>query len=334
MIVNLVALPLPPPITGTFSTSKIELKPMQDIGEFTLDHCNVDLLASPFASPSTNRTQLEPVKDTQIKNMMFVEVPGSHSLSVGKDIRNAEITLLESTPGTFRLLAPHQDSQFTFQSPFFFQDGQRTYFVLPMESKNFAIHFHPRVCEFIKVLNRDGIPGLLTLKNQQLDDLGTVFWTQYSPVPFYQSFNSAPKEEVDFEYQGAYSLYNWELFFHTPFLIAMQLSKNQRFEEAQKWFHYIFDPTATDSPGNSDRLGIERFWRVKPFYDQAMQSIQTLQTLIADAEKLKAQVSRWEANPFKPHVIARMRVVAYMKAVVMRYIDNLIAWGDQPIHPS
>jgi len=24
-----------------------------------------------------------------------------------------------------------------------------------------------------------------------------------------------------------------------------------------------------------------------------------------------------------------MRVVAYMKAVVMRYIDNLIAWGDQ-----
>jgi len=34
-------------------------------------------------------------------------------------------------------------------------------------------------------------------------------------------------------------------------------------------------------------------------------------------------------NPFKPHVVARLRTVAYMKMVVMKYIDNLIAWGDQ-----
>ena len=138
-----------------------------------------------------------------------------------------------------------------------------------------------------------------------------------------------PVEDVDFEYHGAYSLYNWELFFHTPFLIAMQLSNNQRFEEAQKWFHYIFDPTATDSPDRPGDPGIERFWRVKPFYQEAMRDIQTLEELIADSTNLEAQVAKWEADPFKPHVVARMRVVAYMKAVVMRYIDNLIAWGDQ-----
>jgi len=51
--------------------------------------------------------------------------------------------------------------------------------------------------------------------------------------------------------------------------------------------------------------------------------------LFADAETLEAQVREWQANPFKPHVIARLRLVTYMKAVVMRYLDNLIAWGDQ-----
>ncbi len=60
-----------------------------------------------------------------------------------------------------------------------------------------------------------------------------------------------------------------------------------------------------------------------------MQPIQTLEALIRDAGKMDSQIKEWEANPFKPHVIARMRVVAYMKAVVMRYIDNLIEWGDQ-----
>lgn len=42
-----------------------------------------------------------------------------------------------------------------------------------------------------------------------------------------------------------------------------------------------------------------------------------------------AQVEKWENNPFKPHVIARMRIEAYMKSVVMKYLDNLIEWGDQ-----
>ena len=48
---------------------------------------------------------------------------------------------------------------------------------------------------------------------------------------------------MEFRPDGAYTLYNWELFFHIPLLIATRLSSNQRFEEAQRWFHYIFDPT-------------------------------------------------------------------------------------------
>jgi hypothetical protein len=37
----------------------------------------------------------------------------------------------------------------------------------------------------------------------------------------------------------------------------------------------------------------------------------------------------WKANPFKPHLIARWRTSAYAKTVVMKYLNNLIAWGDQ-----
>lgn len=297
MIVNLVALPPPPPITGTFSTSKIELKPMQGIGEFTLDHCIGDLVAVPVADVVHGMapTELIPYPNTAIQSMQFVETSDEYPLLTypttfsWNPTTNSlwPISILNITPGIFRLLAPHQDVQFTPGSPFFFQDGQRTYYVLLKESISFAIHFHPRVCEFIKGLNRSGIPGLLTLENQRPDYSGATFWMKYLPIPPYQvSFNSVPKEDVDFEYQGAYSLYNWELFFHTPFLIAMLLSKNQRFEEAQKWFHYIFDPTATDSPARPGNPGIERFWRVKPFYDESMQgSIQTLQSLIADTSE-------------------------------------------------
>src|SRR4029077_4518811 len=33
-------------------------------------------------------------------------------------------------------------------------------------------------------------------------------------------------------------------------------------------------------------------------------------------------------QPFHPHAIARTRIAAYQYYVVMKYLDNLIAWGD------
>jgi hypothetical protein len=44
--------------------------------------------------------------------------------------------------------------------------------------------------------------------------------------------------------------------------------------------------------------------------------------------ELEKQVIDWRTNPFDPHRIANYRTVAYQKAVVMKYLDNLIAWGD------
>lgn len=329
LVVVLEAIPAPPPKTVTFTLTEITLERMSPIGDFVLDDCHGDLVRS--TSPPAPG-QLEPLPGTRIENMMFAEFgTGDQAMSVGIDQRGASVQLLAVTPGRFMLVGPQQDAKFNPLSPFFFQDEHRTYFVSIGDQAIFAIHYHSQVCSLIRTLKREGIPGLLRLPGQLQTDSGAAFLGSYQPVPLYMpQYQFIPREEIDFSVEGAYSLYNWELFFHIPFLTAMQLSRNQRFAEAQKWFHYVFDPTATDSPLRPfDSPGPECFWRVKPFYDAALRPVQTLEALVAEAGGIDDQVAVWQDNPFKPHVIARMRVVAYMKAVVMRYIDNLIGWGDQ-----
>ncbi|MBL4648372.1 MAG: hypothetical protein JKY03_01480, partial [Aureispira sp.] len=62
-------------------------------------------------------------------------------------------------------------------------------------------------------------------------------FSDYQPTQLVNSTSST--DVVDFSLEGAYASYNWEIFFHIPLLIATNLSKNQRFEEAMQWFHYI-----------------------------------------------------------------------------------------------
>ncbi len=56
-----------------------------------------------------------------------------------------------------------------------------------------------------------------------------------------------PDAGIDVVDRGPYANYNWELLYHIPVMIAVHLSNNQRFAEAQKWFHLVFDPTSTDT---------------------------------------------------------------------------------------
>jgi hypothetical protein len=200
----------------------------------------------------------------------------------------------------------------------------------------FQTFYHPYVCPFLRELNRNGIDGLLQRPAQITPHLFLVpqqvfnFDATYQPQPVVT--HPYPVEDVDFSYSGAYSSYNWELFFHVPLLIADRLSKNQRFEEAQKWFHYIFDPT--DTSGYS---APQKFWRTRRFFETTAvqyrngQILQLLQRLAAGTPdpETDGQIKQWRQHPFNPHLIARLRTTAYQKSVVMKYLDNLIAWGDQ-----
>jgi hypothetical protein len=42
----------------------------------------------------------------------------------------------------------------------------------------------------------------------------------------------------------------------------------------------------------------------------------------------QAQIDTYLEDPFDPHAIAALRPIAYRKAIVMRYLDNLLNWGD------
>jgi len=104
-----------------------------------------------------------------------------------------------------------------------------------------------------------------------------------------------------------------ETFFHIPFLIANHLNSQQAFADTQRWYHYIFDPTAEDGQP----------WRHREFRTPSPVTT-SLYQMLTDRDALEA----YRAHPFSPHAIARTRMSAYQKSIVMKYVDNLLDWGD------
>lgn len=131
--------------------------------------------------------------------------------------------------------------------------------------------------------------------------------------------------DISFDSRLPWAIYNWETFFHIPVGVAVQLSRNNRYADAQRWLALVFDPTF----GRTGRPG-EQFWRFQPFAKAgAGESIESqLLQLAAGNPALIDQITAWQENPFDPHLLARMRIRPYQVFVVLRYIDNLIAWGD------
>ncbi|MEH2358568.1 neuraminidase-like domain-containing protein [Nostoc sp.] len=134
------------------------------------------------------------------------------------------------------------------------------------------------------------------------------------------AFGADPKATYH-EMKRSYSLYNWEAAFHAPIQLVDRLLKSQQFEQALKMCHYVFNPLAkgTDS---------KRFWQFAPFKEvDAENVLENLFTGLQPGQPNDA-INEWRDKPFQPHVVARSRPSAYMKWVVMKYIEILIAWGD------
>src|SRR5262249_48726054 len=158
---------------------------------------------------------------------------------------------------------------------------------------------HPYVCNFIQQLNWKGMDGFLQ-RSVQLQQ-AKIFESRYYPTGLVDFGNPTTKdhypiEDVDFTLHGAYTQYNWQLIIHAPLLIATRLSQTQQFEDAQRWFHYIFDPTDT-----SDTVVPRKYWRTRPFWEQNQadyfkQQIDRLLTLLATGQSdhdLDLQVQEW-----------------------------------------
>ncbi|MFM2162549.1 MAG: hypothetical protein RLZZ383_2061, partial [Pseudomonadota bacterium] len=204
--------------------------------------------------------------------------------------------------------------------------------------------YHPFACRFIKEVRRDGIFALLdpdpegsgsALFRQVLAGDPADFETRYQPtvavdLPY-------PQEDIDFSIGGAYSPYNWEIFFHLPYYVASRLADAGKHQEAVAWFHAIFDPrtrTRASASGFDHAVANADWWKVKPLLAPASGPVTDWIAFTGaagdpDAQaEFEAQVAAWREDPFNPHALARLRPGTYQRAIVMRYVDTLVAWGD------
>ena len=147
--------------------------------------------------------------------------------------------------------------------------------------------------------------SLLTLKDRRKNDI----------VVYKQEYIRIVPTGNTLDFVSINGQYYWEIFFHAPFLIAQAFNNAQKFDEGNKWYEHIFDPTE-----QYDDIK-KSFWKFLPFH----QNIDNSQS--GDLNN-PVQYRRYLNDPFDPHAIAALRQIAYRKTIVMSYIDNLIDHGD------
>ncbi|MBX8512477.1 toxin [Pseudomonas cichorii] len=112
-------------------------------------------------------------------------------------------------------------------------------------------------------------------------------------------------EPSKMDFKGANGLYFWELFLHLPFMISYRLNLEQRFNEAEFWLGFIFEPGRKENSST----GAPDYWNVRPL------------TELPDPDYFMRA-------PIDPDGIAASDPVRYQKAVYFHYIKNLVDRGD------
>lgn len=303
------------------------------------------------------------VQQTGNTRLYVLARPGSQGQPV-----NVELLGQIANP---RVVVPQQEPVFDSADPFFVTDATRSYLVQPeyftvssnpaeltgltyarqwSTRYNFETFYHPYARTFLRELEIGGVSTLMS-RNLQVNPEAVRGWTPifnfsavYQPQPpviqpYPGPTNPSDPGESGLDFSagsaGAYSLYNWELFYHVPMFIASLLVQNKQFQDALSWYEYIFNPT-----DNSGGPSPQRYWQMAPlnamnasnWISQQIQNILT--TLAADTVQgisdpgTQAALQNWMQEPFDPHAVAGLRISAYGKATVMRFLDLLIAWGD------
>lgn len=168
-----------------------------------------------------------------------------------------------------------------------------------------------------EILFSQGLETFLSLDTQKLVEAPlpdvSFQWIAELPPPM----DTGTQGHLNF--QGAQGPYFQEMFFHLPFLIAHYLNASQKFADADYWYRRIFDPTASENPEPTNKT--DRSWRYIEFRNR---HVPRLREILTDEDAIE----RYKEDPFNPFAIARLRILAFQKAVVMKYVDNLLDWGD------
>ncbi len=251
--------------------------------------------------------------ENKISNLKINLLANRFSGEVG--LLNTSIKVLEDTS----ILTQEKNSINSTEK--FIHNGLRNYSdanrkIIYSESTNELLLWKNEEYENINGINFDnlsenlilrGVDNMLSLESQDTND----------------SFN----QKIDFN--TAFSIYYRELFFHLPYLVANSLNANHKFKEAKWWYERIFDPTAPESDVENTQ---NRSWQYIEFRKLQKKSMYEILTGIGvdqgASNKLAEAMSTYKEDPFNPHAIARLRLSAYQRSIVMKYIDNLLDWGD------
>jgi Tc toxin complex TcA C-terminal TcB-binding domain/Neuraminidase-like domain/Salmonella virulence plasmid 28.1kDa A protein len=269
--------------------------------------------------------------ESQPCESVFLEV--NRGLRSGKDdFKNLTHRFLKSTPGRFMVTpsvvgtSAQTWSAFAYRDKdldliFYAKSAQDRYRILPV-----SLWWTTTLNVYASFGDFDRLTSLQNMKahQSQIADIDSTSVVADDPL------HSFPANEIRFDDCVPQFIYNWETFFHIPLLIASALTNNQRFEEAQRWLHIVFDPTL----GRTDSSSRD-YWRFKPFRVEPIE-LSIEQELVELAvggsdlsDKIAKLIDAWKKLPFQPHLIARSRHRAYQFFVVLKYVDNLISWGDQ-----
>ncbi|XLS29484.1 neuraminidase-like domain-containing protein [Flavobacteriaceae bacterium M23B6Z8] len=171
--------------------------------------------------------------------------------------------------------------------------------------------------DFVSELAIDSLPRI-TLNPEGLQTLWNNISISVNELLHHKNQNHF-KEQVD--YNESFGNYFYEIFFHIPMRIADHLNASGKFREADIWYRYIYDPT--NSKDEFDRLAFpaDVNWNFTAFRELGLQKLEEIYSN-------ENAIEEYRRNPGNPHAIARMRISAYQKNVVMKYLDNLMDWGD------
>ncbi len=328
--------------------------------DVSVEEIRYDLSTGTFSFEGSDDLDEYALPDTYLSHNKY-KLSSGKDFVLHRDAAGITVTVLDSTRGT-EIPIHGQHPEYYSQDSLFFQDPYHSFFVTPKEtihipstqSKSkaksrksepneveydsvitqmkykFENFYHPYSSDLMKSLNLSGVSEVMKRETQLWE---SEYFDTYVPLAVVSPY---PKREIDFTYGSAYGIYNWELFYHVPMLIANQLNQDQQFEEAQQWYHYIFNPMDRVTEGVDTP---QHFWQFKPFFEEYdLDSVNDLMYALSYSgtdtqtlnkkEEAEAQIEAWKADPFEPHTIAALRKVAYMKNTVLKYIDNLIDWGD------
>lgn len=236
---------------------------------------------------------------------------------------------------------------------------------------DFAPAYHPYADVLIDRLLRTDLTSMLR-RDVQLRPHRYKPGTPIAALDYAQNYGSTqivtwvhPKEALDFDFDGFNAVYNWELAYHIPYLLADRFLTNNRLEEAQEAIGMILDLTdqslsVTLEDGTQRDPGAARYWQTKPLFLNSLpppgggaddtvvqrERIERILTLLAaaklpdadqrltlqdrrDLDRFRLQVEEMRRNPFQPFRIARLRTSAFQRAAAMKDMEIRLKWGDQ-----